>query len=92
MLENEHRGNMLTLALQAVFSDLILDRYYNQRKLSLLLVKLTYRHFFLLDCEWSLDLVQDENQRNEFFLVISRSVALQLDLKQDSSCVSWSRR
>lgn len=46
MLENEHRGNMLTLALQAVFSDLILDRYYNQRKLSLLLVKLTYRHFF----------------------------------------------
>lgn len=34
MLENEHRGNMLTLALQAVFSDLILDRYYNQRKLS----------------------------------------------------------
>lgn len=46
MLENEHRGNMLTLALQALFSDLILDRHYNQRKLSLLLVKLTYGHFF----------------------------------------------
>ena len=85
-------GNMLTLALQALFSNLILDRQLQSEKTVFTSCQADTWAFFLLDCEWCLDLVEDESQRKEFFLVISRSAALQLDLKQDSSCVSWSGR